>query len=211
VACAAVFAALFFAFVLLLRAKGRYSLAVAFNTGVCGAVLIVVEVVLLLAYQVLEGSVYRQMALLISLFMAGLAAGSASLMRLRGRGSKRLVIVQAGLVAYLGVLCLLLSYLRGPVLDNLGHDATLLLFSALAFVAGTLGGGQFFAAVSAGRGPGGDPDHGPHGAVLYAADLIGASAGALCGSLFLIPVFGIPKTLLIGGLGCLAATGAIRA
>ena len=77
--------------------------------------------------------------------------------------------------------------------DCLGHDSILLLFSALAFLAGVLGGGQFSTAVSAAEKIG--------GAGLYAADLIGASAGALAGSLFFLPVLGIPKTLLILGSG----------
>ena len=75
---------------------------VAFNMGVCGAVLIVVEVVLLLVYQIIEGSVYKQMALIISLFMAGLAAGSALVRTLRGGGAHRLFMIQIGLAAYLG-------------------------------------------------------------------------------------------------------------
>jgi spermidine synthase len=209
-------AAVFLVLVLLLPTKGSPGLVVAFNTGVCGAVLIVVEVMLVLVYQIMEGSVYKQMALMISLFMAGLAAGSALARFLRGRGLRRLFIVQTGLAAYLGLLYLLFSVFRTTVLDRLGHDSMLLLFSGLAFLAGMLGGGQFFAAVSAiekrmqGTGSQGEqPGNGPAGASLYAADLIGASAGALAGSLFFIPVFGIPKTLLIIGLGCVAATSGI--
>ena len=181
----------------MLRAKGGLSSAVALNTGVCGAVLIVVEVVLVLVYQIVEGSVYRQMALIISLFMAGLAAGSALVRTLRGGGATRLFMIQTGLAAYLGVLYLLFSVFRSSVLDNLGHDSMLLLFSALAFLAGMFGGGQFCAAVAASEKA--------RGAGLYAADLIGASAGAVAGSLFFLPVLGIPKTLLILGFGCLAA------
>jgi spermidine synthase len=192
------FGAFFLLFVSVLRAKGSSSLVISVNTGVCGAVLIVVEMVLLLVYQILEGSVYRQMALIISLFMAGLAAGSALARTLRVGAPRRLFPIQLGLAAYLGVLYLLFSVLRSSVLDNLGHDSMLLLFSALAFLSGLFGGGQFSAAVSAGEEAG--------GAGLYAADLIGASAGAVAGSLFLLPVLGIPRTVLTLGFGCLATT-----
>ena len=192
------FGALFLTFVLILRARGSPDLVVSVNTGVCGAVLIVVEVVLVLVYQILEGSVYRQIALIISFFMAGLAAGSALVRTLRVKASQRLFLIQLGLAAYLGVLYLLFSVFRDSVLDNLGHDSTLLLFSALALASGMFGGGQFSAAVSAGEKAG--------GAGLYAADLIGASAGAVAGSLFFLPVLGIPKTLLILGFGCVATT-----
>jgi hypothetical protein len=178
-------------------------------------VLIIVEVTLLLVYQIMEGAVYRQMALIISLFMAGLAAGSAgfSIKVSRGagpeapvsaagpsaeKGARRLFAFQVALAAFLGALYLLFTVLRDPLLNNLGHGSLLFVFSALAFTAGTFGGAQFCAAVAAGEKG--------RGAGLYAADLIGASAGAVAGSLFLLPALGIPKTLLILGSGCLIAS-----
>jgi spermidine synthase len=188
-------------FVSVLLAKGGPNSVVAFNTGVCGAVLIVIEVVLVLVYQIIEGSVYKQMALIISLFMAGLAAGSAVVRTLRGRGVYRLFMIQIGLAAYLGALYLLFSIFPGSALENLGHDSMLLLFSALAFVAGMFGGGQFCAAV--------ESSEKARGAGLYAADLIGASTGAIAGSLFLLPMLGIPKTLLTLGFGCLATSATL--
>jgi spermidine synthase len=194
----ACFGALFLSSLLALRAKGGSNLVICVNTGVCGAVLIVVEVVLALTYQILEGSMYRQIALMISFFMVGLAAGGVLGRTLRVEAFKRLFSIQLALAAYLGLLYLLFSVFRGPVLDRLGHDSMLLLFVALAFVSGMFGGGQFYAAVSAGGKAGGSG--------LYAADLTGASAGAVAGSLFFLPVFGIPGTLLILGFGCLAAS-----
>jgi spermidine synthase len=207
----AVLGGAFFLLVMVLRARGGFSPAILFNAGVGGAVLIIVEVALLLIYQIMEGSVYRQMALIISFFMAGLAAGSAlgrvgmhpgapagppSVLFRKGAG--RLFAIQICLAAYLTGLYFLFSVFRAPLLDNLGHGSLLLLFSALALVAGTFGGAQFYAAVSAGGNT--------TGAALYAADLIGASAGAVAGSLFFLPVLGIPKTLLMLGFGCLAAS-----
>jgi spermidine synthase len=193
--------AIFLLAVWVLRAKGGSTLVVACNTGVCGAVLIVVEVLLVVVYQIMEGSVYRQMALIISLFMTGLAVGSAMVRVLRGGGAQRLLTIQVGLAAYLGVLYLLFSIFRSSVLDNLGHDLMLLLFAALAFLAGMFGGAQFAAAVSAGKNV--------QGTALYAADLVGASAGAVAGSLFFLPVLGIPRTLLILGFVCLAVSGTL--
>jgi spermidine synthase len=165
-------------------------------------VLIVVEVALVLVYQIVEGSVYKQMALIISFFMAGLAAGSALAGTLTGRWrARRLFLIQVGLAVYLGVLYLLFSVFRSFVLDNLGHDSMLLLFSALAFLAGMFGGAQFSAAVAAGEKV--------RGAGLYAADLAGASAGAIAGSLFFLPVFGIPITFLILAYVCLATSATL--
>jgi spermidine synthase len=208
----------FLVLVLILRQRKSLSPAIILNAGVGGAVLIVVEVTLLLVYQIMEGAVYRQMALIISLFMAGLAAGSICPIRkpsenieeaapdfpsaaqagpvFQPSAARRLFVVQVGLAAYLGVLYLLFAVFGSSLLDNLGHGSSLILFSALAFAAGMFGGAQFCTAVAAGEKAQG----------LYAADLIGASAGAVAGSLFLLPALGIPKTLLILGVGCLIAS-----
>lgn len=44
------------------------------------------EVVLLLAFQILYGSVYQQLGIIVTVFMAGLAAGAFGMNRLAGRG-----------------------------------------------------------------------------------------------------------------------------
>ncbi len=194
----------FIIFLLFLRVKSGFGVVVALNTGVCGCVLIILEVALVLIYQIMEGSVYRQLALIISLFMTGLAAGSALGGKEKGGGSllddkrRRLFMIQIGLASYMGALYLLLTVFRGALIDSMGHLAVLMLFLALAFLAGMFGGAQFAAAISAGDAV--------RGAGLYAADLVGAALGAVVGSLFLLPVLGIPKTLLILGFGCLATS-----
>lgn len=200
-------------FALFLRKKDGIGPAVLFNVGFGGAVLIVVEVVLLLIYQIMDGSFYKQMALIISLFMAGLAVGSTFFRKaeapdpVRGspaapayaaeKGARRLFAVQVGLAVYLGALYILFSFLRGP-LDSLGRGPLLLLFSVLGFLAGIFGGAQFGAATAAGGNK--------RGAAVYASDLIGASTGAFAGSLFFVPTLGLPRTLLVLGVGCLIAS-----
>ena len=181
--------------------------AVAFNTGICGAVSIITELALILLYQIISGAMYEQMALIISLFMSGMAAGSYLGRRMSEFSKdalKPLFFIQTGLTVYAGLLFVLFSRFQKLLAERLDFPMVFALFLLLALVAGLLGGAQFGAAVcarsdrSGGRGA---------GAGLYAADLLGASGGALAGSLFFMPLYGIPGTFLI--LAAAALAGAL--
>ncbi|MFZ2447395.1 MAG: hypothetical protein WAW37_13645 [Syntrophobacteraceae bacterium] len=192
-----------FSAALIFRAKSGPSAAITFNTAVCGALLILLEIILILAYQIINGAMYKQMALIISLFMAGIAVGGG-IGRKVGAGAKSplagLFVAQTALAVYAGLLAAGISGLGGLYA---GSSLTDLIFSLLAFIAGMLGGGQFALAVRARAGIIGEK---AAGAGLYAADLIGAAGGAVLGSLFLLPVFGIPKTLLMLALAGVAGS-----
>ena len=201
------FGMLFLACLVLIRAKGGQGAAVVFSTGVCGAIVIVFEIALILLYQIIEGSVYKQLALIISFFMAGLAGGCALEGKipwsgyakmglftvvnegpagspLLGRGGERMgrvFAIQTSLAVYAGVLFVIFSPSAVSVLQDASR-VTAVFFLFLAFVGGMLGGAQFSAAVAVRGGTG--------GAALYAADLTGAAMGAVAGSLFLPPDVG---------------------
>ncbi len=190
-----------FAAVLISRVKRGPAGAIALNTAVSGAALIILEIVLILSYQIISGAMYREVALIVSLFMGGLAVGGGI-----GRGIARrspnklriLFVAQAAIAAYAVVLIPSLEILRGfSALESVGA-----IFAFLALFAGTLGGLQFAAAVAAKAGCGLSSE----GADLYAADLMGSAGGAVIASLFLLPVMGIPNTLLIAALSGLAAS-----
>ncbi len=117
----------FFLLVMVLRTRGSLNSAILFNVGAGGAVLIIVEVALLLVYQIMEGSVYKQMALIISFFMAGLAAGSAlgrmgTHLAARGRagatlfqkGTGRLFAMQVCLAAISGWALFFIFHFTNP-------------------------------------------------------------------------------------------------
>ncbi len=157
-----------------------------------GFTLMALEIFLLLGFQAVFGYVYTELAILIGLFMAGIALGSWLAM---GRGGAaqgwRMVRVQLLLAAAAPMLLLVVGWL-GSFPSTAGEwIAAQVIFPALAALAGVLGGYQFVVAAGiflrdrAGRSGLG---------ALYAIDLLGGCAGALALSTFLIPVFGFWKT-----------------
>lgn len=210
-------------------------LAVAICVTVVGAVLMVLEVLLLVAFQILEGFVYRELALLIALFMSGLALGSALSRRVEGRVSIRE------------------KDNRWALHDDEGNQVPERLYGEIQRGVGQLIRVQFFLGfflflvmgillfVHQCRGVGGIPDlpvngifaamalaagilGGMHfacavrameclkpqgeksGPTLYALDLMGAATGAFLASLYLLPVHGIVGTLMALGLITIGST-----
>ena len=172
-----------------------------FCVAAMGFTLLGLEILLLLGFQALYGYVYHQLAILVALFMVGMAVGTklASPLAARSgaiRRSELLSLSALQAAAAISPVCLYgLFIVLGQVSGTSGSFlVTQLLFPLLAFVSGALGGYQFplasrvfFHASSQtllreepGRSPG----------LLYALDLVGACLGALALSTFLVPVFG---------------------
>jgi spermidine synthase len=193
---------------IVLLVRWRRSWAVPFTIATIGLAEMTLEVVILFAFQVLHGTVYAEVSLIVTAFMAGLALGGAasnrllahrrprrSFMDLRGLGpGQMLIAVQAAVAVYSGVFPLVLSL---PILTPV------LAFPLLALVAGTLTGMAFPLAVALRKGSAGRV-----AGSLYGADLVGGCIGALLGAVLLVPVLGIPQTcvaILLVGLAGLAA------
>jgi spermidine synthase len=166
----------------------------AFCVTVTGFTLMAQQVLLLLLFQSVYGYVYHQLAILIAMFMAGIALGSwlgIRQSRAAGCPMRRVASAQFLLAAsaplLMGVIALLAQSSQG--------STTLLssqvVFPALAVISGMIGGYQFPVATEiylvgakAHRGLG----------TLYALDLFGGCVGALLLSGYLIPVYGFWKT-----------------
>jgi spermidine synthase len=190
-----------------LVARWRRRWAVPFAIATIGLAEMALEVVILFAFQVLHGTVYSRVSLVVTAFMAGLALGGAGSNRLlasweearrktQGEGNPRraLIVVQGVVVVYCGLLLLMLS---------LPTSLPAAIFSLLALLAGGCAGAAFPLAVALVRGNAGEV-----AGALYGADLVGGCAGALVGALLFVPVLGIPQTcvaiLLVGLAGLLA-------
>ncbi|MGO8758143.1 MAG: hypothetical protein ACLQG3_08470 [Terracidiphilus sp.] len=156
-----------------------------------GFTLMALQIFLLLGFQAIYGYVYTQLAILIGLFMAGIALGSWLAMR-RGAQSKwALSEAQLLLTIAAPVLLLVVTLLSRAGSATAAWLASQIVFPALAALAGILGGVQF--AVASGiflRQRSGRSGLG----LLYAIDLLGGGIGALALSTFLIPVFGFWRT-----------------
>ncbi len=148
-----------------------------FGFGFSGASL---EIVLLVAFQMIFGNLYLFTGILITLFMAGLGAGSLV---------KR-ALLKKSLSAFLwfALLCMLiLGILRGPLPVKASH-VTKLLFSLTLFIAGFITGNRYRFSIS------GQKKANP--SAVYASDLAGALLGGFITSVWLIPVYGFTVTLL---------------
>lgn len=178
-----------------------------------GFTLMALQIVLLLAFQSVFGYLYHQLAILIAMFMAGIAFGSwLALRRNDGRGHppfRALAVIQLLLALSAPALIVLVSQLARVSSGTAMLFVAQLAFPALAVACGLLGGYQFPLATeiylqgrSAQTGLG----------VLYAVDLLGGCLGALLLSTYLIPVFGFWKTAWLSAAVNLApALVAVRA
>ncbi len=158
--------------------------------GVAALVGMVVESALLLYYQAKSGVLYQDIGMLVTAFMAGLAAGAWLLQRFAGDlADNRRRFRLLGLVLLLGfaVFNVLLAYL---IIRSTVVSLSLLMF-ALFITGGFVA--AVFAYASESKVSKGERRIGQ----LYAADLVGASIGAIVGSIVLIPMAGMTVSLMV--------------
>lgn len=150
----------------------------------------VLECALLLGYQTHAGVLYRDLGILMTAFMAGLASGAAAVARTGSSTAKRLATV----VAFVAVALASALWLSAGSPGGLPAASALLL--ALGFlVAAIVAHAALF------RRP--DPLHVV--APVYAADLLGGAAGSLLAGLVLIPILGLPGTAVAAAVAIAVA------
>jgi spermidine synthase len=157
------------------------------------------EVVLLLAFQVLFGSLYYQVGLIVTMFMLGLVIGAMLMGRqLAGWGRRQLV--------WLAVAVALFAACLPVALHGLGRtEGTMLAAGRIAIpvlglLLAVLVGMEFPLAARVDY-----QSAAATSARLYTADYIGAALGALLVSTLLIPVLGVSMVcFLTAGLNLLA-------
>jgi hypothetical protein len=185
--------ALLLALPLLRRSDPARRLARMAVAGFAGMAL---ESVLLLRFQSVRGALFQDLGLLLTAFMAGLAAG-AGLARRAGATARP--DAGRGLLVLLAALGLLLAF---ELRAGLGGG---LFTTALGLaLAGALVGALLAETSAAGFA------RREQAMALYAADLAGACVGSLLASLLLIPVLGLATTALATAALCLAAAAVAR-
>jgi predicted membrane-bound spermidine synthase len=149
--------------------------------------------------------VYRQLAVLIAAFMAGMALGSWLGMRRAARGGMRVLAITQLLAAaaplVLVGLFLVIERASGTLLTL---AASQVAFPALALVSGMLGGFEFPVASRIFFGSETGTAAADRPGTLYALDLAGSCVGAVLICAWFIPVFGFLKTALLSALVSLA-------
>jgi hypothetical protein len=180
--------------IVLLLARRRTTLRttlLAFLAGFAGMLL---ETVMLLAYQARSGALYERLGVLLMTFMAGLTAGAWLVSRITAPGRRagpvgRTTAVLLAALAAVGAVTAILIASGSPM--GLPSTGVVLLFGGAAV------GGVFACAAVASA-----DQTGAAIGRLYGADLAGGAAGSLLASLVLVPMAGlVPTTWTVVGLG----------
>lgn len=158
------------------------------------------EVVLIIGFQVIYGYVYLATGVIITMFMAGLAAGASVGRRVRLSGNGRLFSV---LQYVIGAACMALPFIL-TALRSLASvaSAVYIVFGGLTFAVAFFVGALFSIASRLQAG-----DAATVVASLYSADLIGAAVGALLTSVILVPLLGVGGACAVLGLTMVISGG----
>lgn len=159
------------------------------------------EVILILAFQVLYGYAYYQVAFIITGYMVGLSLGSW----LSNRRSNRLKHPFGEFRLFQLLMTLFPLFVTGMILLLARYNLPLsqsiliqLIFMLLISIAGFIGGYQFPLANVLYLKSGMMVEK--TAGIIYGIDLVGSCMGALLTSAILIPLFGIFQTLIIFSL-----------
>ncbi|HHE46367.1 MAG TPA: hypothetical protein ENL08_01520 [Bacteroidetes bacterium] len=183
--------------------RGSDSLRRALIVAMAGFIGMVMETVLILHYQTKSGVLYRDIGLLLTAFMVGLALGAWTVERWmsrfsgsgdRGRAAdyhvkshgKGTVHRRMGAWLLIGFSVLILV-----VVIDIKTGIRTGIFSIASMLAVT---GFFVAGIFAHTSLHGIADQRRVVSALYSADLIGGCIGSLVGALFMIPIFGLSIT-----------------
>jgi spermidine synthase len=150
------------------------------------------EVLILVAFQIIYGFVYQIVGIIITLFMAGLAIGSYYInKKIKQQSVMNFLKIQTGIIIYCFVLPLVI-YLAGLSSSRFLVE---LFFLLLILILGILTGMSFSLASRIIKEP---VTH--IAAESYGADLFGSAIGALVLSTFLLPLLGIFEACILTGL-----------
>jgi spermidine synthase len=184
------------AITLILLWKGRRSPSppLLWAVVVTGFSQIALEIILILAFQIIYGYLYYTIGMIITAYMIGVALGGWLITAVMGRITRPLrllLMVQAGVALYaLSCLPLILGLHQGAFPSSLA-GAMEGIFPFLTLVAGLLGGLHFPLANKVYLGQ--QEAIGRIGGLIYGVDLAGSAGGALVISVILLPLVGIAQ------------------
>jgi spermidine synthase len=156
------------------------------------------EIILILAFQIMYGYLYYKIGMIVTAYMVGLAAGGATVigLRLQERRPGRLFVAIHVMMALYAVGCLgCIETMHGATTARAWVGVAERGFPVLTFIAGVLGGlhfplaGAIYLAERTGVGRA--------GGILNGVDLLGSAAGALIISIVLVPLLGIANGILV--------------
>lgn len=182
---------------------------VVFASGFAASAL---QVVLLLGFQVLFGSLYHRVGLIVTVFMLGLAIGSFWMNRTLARQEPRPPGARRGPLAALGIAMALVAACLPPFLISLGSWTTGAASNSacqLGIYAATLGIAVLTGLVFPLAAQLDFHEASSTASRLYTADYLGAALGALLVSTLLIPLLGVVGVCLMAAGLNLVGSGAV--
>lgn len=154
---------------------------------------IFLEIIIVLSFQIFYGYIYSRIGLILTLFMLGLAFGAFLIQRRASQkriNFKSLVLIQFFQVVLISLLLFLVVSLSGVSPSGFLVECFLLLAITLSGIIGgmefTLANHLFLERKTARRSGTG-----------YSIDLFGSSVSSILASAMLIPLLGIPTTLMM--------------
>jgi len=185
-----VFALIFLVCILSGSRSSNLALATIFVTGFTS---IIVEIIVVLSFQIFYGYIYSMIGLIFTIFMLGLALGAMIVQKINRKREislMGLVLVQLFQVLFLFIFLVMMWAFSATYFSDVGIIILLLLFITISGLSGgiefTLANHLFLekkTTLKAGTG--------------YSVDLFGASLSSILVSAILIPLLGIPITLVM--------------
>jgi spermidine synthase len=173
------------------RPDRQFAVALAvFTTGFSTMAL---QIALLFSFQSIYGFIYERVGLIVAIFMAGLAVGTALTNRyVRNKANTdTLAAVQLAIAVLAGLIALLLP--RSAAVES--SAMVFALFSALTFVSGLLNGLDFPLAAECFRALNRRAER--SAGLVYGVELFGACLGAALASAVVAPIIGIVACCLL--------------
>ena len=172
-----------------------------FTTGLTGMIF---NLAIIFTFQTLYGNLYRQIGVLVTIFMMGIAAGSlfmtARLNKMR-RGPLLFLGTELGIILFSLVLPFLFFALARILQEGTLGPCFEIFFWATSFFSGLCMGLQFPLATKIYLHNSSKMGTLGHAAgLIYGADLLGGFFGGLFGGVFLLPILGLKDTCFLMAL-----------
>jgi len=176
--------------IILIVLAGMRSGPLAFGIFTAGFTGTAAELIIMIGIQVVFGYIYLYLAIIVTVFMSGLATGALLVDRILGEVTyMKFRITQLLLAAITGIMAItFLMIERIQLPEILLH----IIFTGLIFLAAFVSGLLFASAALLRRSGIASTT-----SRLYSTDLAGSAAGALITSILLIPLLGLIRSLIL--------------
>ncbi|OPX35338.1 hypothetical protein B1H10_01485 [candidate division KSB1 bacterium 4484_188] len=172
----------------------RSTMRLLMRLSIIGGISVALEIIFMLEYQVLFGTLYSRIAIIFSLYMIGLASGTAIINKLNLKKVKDSYfrIVTIGLI-FCAILFIPLIIFEWQIISNsvLYQTMQWIILPLIIFLIG-LFTGNYFSLITAAFYAGNKISA---AGLTYGADLAGAVIFSFLSSLVLIPIFGVTGSL----------------